>query len=46
MNLKQSHSYGTISKYNNYNNIISKKVSKKNRCIIYRHSNQSVKIFI
>jgi hypothetical protein len=43
MSLKQSHSYGIISKNNNLNNNISKKISKKNRSIIYRPSNQSVK---
>ncbi len=43
MSLKESHSYGIITKNNNTNNNISKKISKKNRSIIYRHSNQSVK---
>ena len=40
MSLKESYSYGIITKNNNTN---SKKISKKNRSIIYRHSNQSVK---
>ena len=39
MSLKQSHSYGIISNNNNLNN----NISKKNRSIIYRPSNQSVK---